>query len=173
MNNAILTNTVRFIGLVLLQAMVLQYISIGGSRSNYFHAIVFPLFIIWLPLRIHHALLVLLGFAIGITVDLFYDSLGIHASACVFIAFIRPLILRFISPQGGYNMNFSPTRARFGTSWFLIYAAIMMLAYLFFYFSVEVFTFYLFGEIALRTLCSFFLSMFFITILQFLVNPLD
>ncbi|MFK7808132.1 MAG: hypothetical protein AB8F74_10065 [Saprospiraceae bacterium] len=173
MNNVIVTNLVRFIVLVLLQTLVLQRINLGGEYSNFFHIIIYPLFIILLPLRIPHALLVLLGFVAGITVDVFYDSLGVHASAAVFIAFIRPLVLNILSPQKGYDMTFSPTKARFGAAWFFPYAATMMLIYLFFYFSVEVFTFYFIGQIMLRTLCSFFLSMLFIIVLQFLFDPLD
>ena len=99
MNNIILTNAVRFIGLVLLQVLVLQRINIGGSYADLFHIIVFPLFIMLLPLRTPQALLVVLGFMIGITVDWFYDSPGIHASASVFIAFIRPLILKAVAPS--------------------------------------------------------------------------
>jgi hypothetical protein len=173
MNNVILTNVVRFIGLVLLQVLVLQRINLGGAYSNYFHIIVYPLFIILLPSRIPHALLVLLGFAAGTIVDLFYNSPGIHASAAVFLAFIRPFVLGILSPSSGYNMNFSPTKARYGTAWFLSYAAVMMVSYLFFYFSVEVFTFYYLGEIMLRTVCSFFISMLFIIVFQFLFDPLD
>lgn len=173
MNNVILTNTIRLIGLVLLQVLVLQRISLGGELSNFFHVIIYPLFIILLPLRIPHALLVILGFIAGISVDFFYDSLGIHASAAVFIAFIRPLILKLLAPTKGYDMNFSPTKARFGAAWFLPYAAAMMVLYLFFYFSVEVFTYYYIGQIMLRTICSFFISMVFIIVIQFLFDPLD
>ncbi|MFT4666784.1 MAG: hypothetical protein ACI8YQ_002898 [Polaribacter sp.] len=173
MNNVIVTNVVRFVVLILLQVLVLQRINLGGEYANLFHIIIYPLFIILLPFRIPHALLVLLGFMAGISVDLFYDSLGIHASAAVFIAFIRPTVLSLLAPAKGYNMNFSPTKARFGVAWFLPYAATMMVLYLFFYFSVEVFTYYYIGQIMLRTICSFFLSMLFITVVQFLFDPLD
>ena len=139
----------------------------------FFHVIIYPLFIILLPLRIPHALLVFLGFIAGIVVDFFYESPGIHASAAVFMAFIRPTVLNIMSPSKGYNMNFSPTKARFGAAWFLPYAAAMMVIYLFFYFSVEIFTFYYIGQIMLRTICSFFLSMVFIIVIQFLFDPLD
>lgn len=173
MNNVIVTNVVRFVALVLLQVLVLQRINIGGEYSDFFHVIIFPLFIILLPLRIPHPLLVFLGFLIGITVDLFYESPGIHASAAVFIAFVRPFVLSLLAPSKGYNMNFSPTKARFGAAWFLPYAATMMMIYLFFYFSVEMFTFYYIGQITLRTLSSFFLSMVFIIVIQFLFDPVD
>ncbi|HHS95309.1 MAG TPA: hypothetical protein ENJ45_01875 [Phaeodactylibacter sp.] len=173
MNNTFVTNAIRFVALVLLQGLVLQHISLNTEYDNYVHVIVFPLFIILLPLRTPHALVVSLGFFIGICVDFFYESPGVHASASVFIAFVRPMVLQVLSPSKGYDMNVSPTKAKYGISWFLIYSGTMMFLYLFFYFSVEIFTFYFIGEIALRTIFSFFLSMLFITIYTFIFNPTE
>ncbi len=173
MNNLLITNGVRFFVLVLLQVLVFKGITFNGEWASYINLIVYPVFIILLPLRIPHFLLVILGFVIGICIDMFYDSLGVHASACVFIAFIRPIILRLLSPQGGYNMSFSPTKARFGSTWFLIYSSVMLFIHLFFYFSVEAFTFYHIDEIFLKTLFTFFISMIFIIVYQFSLNPLD
>ncbi len=173
MNSIVTTNIVRFIVFVLLQVLVFKGISFGGEWSGYFNLIVYPIFIILLPLRLPHFLIVILGFVLGISIDLFYDSLGVHASACVFLGFIRPLVLEILAPQGGYNMSFSPTKARFGNTWFLIYASTMMFLHLFFYFSVEAFTFYHIGQIFLKTLFTFFISMIFIIVYQFSLNPLD
>jgi len=174
MNNILITNAVRFVVFVFLQVLVFKRISIGsGEWSSYVNLIVYPIFIILLPLRTPHFLMVLLGFLIGITIDSFYDSPGVHASACVFIGFIRPVILAAMAPQGGYNMSYSPTKARFGNTWFIIYASIMLFLHLFFYFSVEAFTFWLIDDIFLKTLFTFFISMIFIIIYQFSLNPLE
>ena len=173
MNNILITNAVRFVVLVLLQVLVFKGITFGGDWASHINLIVYPIFIILLPLRTPHFLLVILGFLIGITIDMFYDSLGVHASACVFIGFIRPIVLAFLAPQGGYNMSFSPTKARYGNTWFLIYASVMLFLHLFFYFSVEAFTFYHIGQIFMKTLFTFFISMIFIIVYQFSLNPLD
>ncbi|MEM1319301.1 MAG: rod shape-determining protein MreD [Bacteroidota bacterium] len=173
MNSTVLANTLRFLGLVFLQVLVLKRFSLGWENFNYFNIFLYPLFIMLLPLRIPHSLLVGLGFVLGIGIDIFYDSPGVHASAGVFTAFIRPFVLSFMEPRGGYNVNHTPTKARFGLSWFLIYSSVLMFAHLFFYFSVEAFTFYYIGDIFLRTVSSFFISMIFIIMYQFIFDPRD
>ena len=173
MNSSITTNVIRFIGLVLLQALVFKNIDFGWKSFNYVNIIVYPVFIMLLPIRTPHPLLVFLGFVLGITVDIFYDSLGVHAGAAVFMAFIRPVVLKGMEPRGGYNVNHSPTKHNFGISWFLLYSSILFLGHLFFYFSMEAFTFVYIAQIILRTLMSFLFSMPFIIMYQYLLNPQD
>ena len=173
MNSTIFANSLRFIGLLLLQVLVLKRLSPGWESFNYIQVFIYPLFLFLLPLRTPHALLVFLGFVMGLSVDLFYTSLGVHASAGVFIGFVRPYLLSVMEPRGGYNVNQSPTKHQLGISWFLIYSGVLLFAHLFFYFSVEAFTFYYIGEIFLRTISSFFVSMIFIIMYQYLFDPKD
>ena len=170
MNNTIFTNALRFIGLLFLQVIVLKNISFGGQ---YVSVMLYPVFILLLPIRIPHALLVFLGFLMGIGLDLFYDSLGVHASASVFTAFLRPYVLAALEPRGGYGVNHSPTKFRFGFNFFFSYSSILMFAHLLVYFSMEIFTPVYIGEIFLRTVFSFLISMIFVIIYQFLLNPRD
>ncbi len=171
MNRTIAGNVLRFLGLVFIQGLVFKNVGVGWERFPYLHIIVFPVFIMLLPLRVPRALLVLLGFAVGITVDLFYGTLGIHASAAVFTAYIRPFVLRVLEPRAGYNMNYSPTAARMGTGWFMQYAAILLFLHLFFYFSVEAFTFVYITDILLKTGVSFVVSMIFLIVYTLIFNP--
>ncbi len=171
MSNVIVANIFRFLGLVILQVLVLRSINLGGADFNYISIIIYPLFLILLPLRTPHSLLVLLGFVLGFFVDVFYDTYGVHASASVFTAFIRPYILAIYEPKGGYNINYSPTKHRFGINWFLIYAATLLFLHLFFYFSVDAFTFYYIGDIFLRTIFSFLVSIILVVIYQFVFDP--
>lgn len=173
MNSIVQANVLRFFGLVLIQGLVFQYIGVGWEDFPYLHIVVFPIFILLLPLRIPTSLLMLLGFAIGMTVDIFYNSLGVHSSAAVFTAFVRPLVLQMMEPRGGYNVNFSPTARRMGIVWFLRYAALLMFMHLFFYFSVEAFTFVYFVDILLKTGISYAVSMTFLIMYQVIFNPLD
>lgn len=173
MNNIILTNVLRFIGLCLLQVLVFKQMSPGWENFNYISVIAYPIFLMLLPLRTPHMLLVFLGFVLGLCVDIFYNSPGVHASASVFTAFIRPFVLGLLEPRGGYNLNHSPTKRRFGITWFALYASILLGAHLFFYFSVEAFTFYYIGQILLRTIASFIVSIIFVIIYQVIFDPKD
>ncbi len=173
MNNVVFSNILRFFGLLIVQVLLLKKIVIGGSSFNSVSLIIYPLFLMLLPLRTPHSILVLLGFIIGILIDAFYDSYGVHASASVFIGFIRPYVIKIIEPKGGYMQNTSPTKRRLGATWFFVYSSIILFAHLFFYFSVEAFTFYYIGEIILKTVSSFILSMIIIMLYQYIFDPLE
>ena len=174
MNSLWIKNIIRIVILVLIQVMILKRIYFGWEDFNYFSFIVYPLVILLLPIKTPKVLLILIGFFIGIVVDLFYDSPGVHASAAVFLAFCRPYILKIMEPRGGYpTQEMGPTRQHFGTNWFLTYAGIGLLAYLMVYFTMEVFTLVYFFEILLKTICSFIVSYICILLYIFLLNPKD
>lgn len=173
MSNAVFTNAFRFIGLILVQVLILKRISAGWEGFLYINLIIYPVFILLLPFRTPQPAILLLAFAMGITVDLFYDSPGVHASALLFMAFARPIVLKAIAPRGGYNMNHSPTRKRMGFPWFLRYASILIFCHIIFYFSVEAFTFVYIVDILRKTIFSYIFSMLFVLSLLFIFNPLD
>jgi hypothetical protein len=173
MNNVIVANILRFAGLVILQGLVFKNIGVGWENFPWLHIVLFPVFILLLPIRTPRALVVFLAFLSGIFVDMLYGTLGVHASAATFIGFIRPTVLSFMEPRSGYNVNHSPTAARMGLGWFMQYASTLFFLHLFFYFSVEAFTFVYILDILLKTVISFIVSMVFVMIYQVLFNPLD
>ena len=100
-NSEILINILRFIFLVLLQVIVLNQINFLGYVNPYLYV----LFILIFPLSGNKSLLIILSFLLGLSVDIFSDSGGIHAAASVFVAYIRPVILKFsFGVSYEYNM---------------------------------------------------------------------
>lgn len=91
MNNVVISNTLRFIFLILLQVLLLNNINFLGYINPYLYI----LFIILFPFNGSQTLLLLLSFLLGLGVDLFEDSGGINAAACLMVAYIRPAVLRF------------------------------------------------------------------------------
>lgn len=91
MNSIIFTHTFRFIILVLFQVLVLNHINFLGYINPYLYI----LFILLYPLKNNRAIFILLSFFLGLTIDMFLDSGGVHAAASVSIAFIRPFVLKF------------------------------------------------------------------------------
>ncbi len=91
MNNVVLTNTFRFIFLILLQVLLLNNINFLGYINPYLYV----LFIILYPFNGNQTLFLLLSFLLGLSIDVFEDSGGINAAACLVAAYIRPVILRF------------------------------------------------------------------------------
>jgi len=170
-NSSIIKHGIRFVLLVLAQILIFKSIDLDTNGFSYFTIFIYPVFILLLPIRTPTVLVVLLGFLLGLTVDVFYDSLGVHAGASVFSAFIRSTILHLLEPRGGYEVNASPTKSNYGINFFFKYAAIFMFFHIVVYFSLEIFTPVYFNEIFIRTGFSFILSLLFIIIYQYLFNP--
>ena len=78
-------------------------------------------YLFFLPVESNTMFLMLVGFLMGIAIDAFYDSLGLHAFACVAVMYIRNYWLSAITPQGGYDSNDTPSIASHGMQWFLVY----------------------------------------------------
>lgn len=87
---------------------------------------IYVTFLLLLPFETSAVLLLFLGFGTGLIVDVFYDTLGIHTAACVFIAFLRPIVIRLITPRGGYDQNVQLSLQSMGGDWFLPYILILV-----------------------------------------------
>lgn len=57
------------------------------------------LFLLWLPFRIGRKPLLGIGFLYGLAVDLFTQTPGLHASACILVAFLRPDLIGLLMPR--------------------------------------------------------------------------
>ena len=101
MNRENINIAILFIGLVLLQIIVLNNINFLG----YINPFLYILFIFLYPLRKIDFSLILLSFFLGLSIDIFSNSGGINAAATLFIAFIRIPILQ--SVIGNREIDFS------------------------------------------------------------------
>lgn len=171
MSSVFTAQTLRFVMIILFQGLILRRINLGWEEFNYISIMLYPVLIMLLPMKMPRVTLLLVSFVLGLVMDLFYDSLGVHASACVFTAFMRPFVLQFLEPRGGYPVNANPTLRDFDASWFMQYSGALLFLHLLFYFSVEVFSFDFLGEILLKTVVSFILSFLSILLFVFLFNP--
>lgn len=124
-----------------------------------------------LPVKIPKPLVMVIGFVVGLMVDLFYDSPGVHAAAGVFSGYVRGYILNYLEPYEGFNTNDSPTLYRFGYGWFMTYLSIFLALHLLFYFSVEAFSFVFFFEIMMNTIFSFLASFVIIMLMIIIFKP--
>lgn len=88
---------------------------------------IYPIFIFLLPIKISHARLLLLSFGMGLTVDIFSNTGGIHAAASVFTAYLRPFLLNNLMPGGKLEDQAQPDMEKLGLVSFLIYAGSFLL----------------------------------------------
>lgn len=156
---------VRFLILVIIQVLVFNNMQVSGFINPYFYI----LFLLLLPFETPKWSLPLIGFLLGLSVDLFTQTPGIHASACVAMAFARPYILRFISPREGYGPGSYPTLYYYGLEWFLKYSVILICIHHFFLFYVEIFRISDFFTTFLRALLSSVFSIIFIVLSQYFI----
>ena len=151
----LLKNLLRFALLLLFQVFVLNQILLYGLINPYLYLI----FILLLPFKIPRWLLMLCGLALGLSLDVFMNTMGMHAFACVLIAYFRPLVLKVLSPQGGYEASQkAPSPGTMGLSQFIAYVTIMVLIHHIAYFTLEVFGWgnlgYLLAKIFLSSLVT-------------------
>ena len=87
--------------LVALQVFFLNNIQVSGYVNPY----VYLLFILLLPPKLPKIMVLVLGFLMGLTMDIFADSYGIHTAATVLLAYIRPSVLSLVSIKGGEDLE--------------------------------------------------------------------
>ncbi|MEO6190229.1 MAG: hypothetical protein ABIO44_07550 [Saprospiraceae bacterium] len=171
MNKDFVNNFVRILLLLLFQVFILKEINLESTSSKYINIIIYQLGIILLPVGIPSFIVLLIAFVTGFFVDSFYGTIGLHASACVWMAAARPFVLKLLEPKSGYTINQKPSSSSLGIFWFLKFASYLSLVYLLFYFILEVFTFVFIDQILLKTIASFTISIVIIFLIQILINP--
>ncbi len=132
-SNVYFTLGIRFIILVLVQVLLLNNINFLGYINPY----IYLLFIITFPFNRNKSLLIVLSFLLGLSIDLFGDSGGIHAAACVVIAYLRPVILKF-----SFGVSYEYNSIKINNVDFiqrLIYVSIMVFIHHIVLFSMEIF----------------------------------
>lgn len=131
----LLSNLMRFILLVILQVIIFNHIGLYNMVNPYLYV----LFILLLPLETPLYLLLGLSFLMGLSIDTFSNTGGMHAAASTLMAFIRPLVLLIITPRGGYEHQPVPNLKNMGIQWFLTYSTILVTAHHLLLFQLEVF----------------------------------
>jgi len=149
----ILQNIFRFIILVLFQVLVLNNIQFLGYINPY----IYILFILSLPYQTPRWLTLILGFGLGLTIDTFSNTMGMHAFAVVMVAFLRTGIIKlFTAIEEGNNPT--PSFHTFGVSAYIKYVVAMVLIHHATLFFLEAFTFSNFWIMSFKILLSSLLT---------------
>ena len=163
MINSILRFGLIFIILMLLQVLLFNNIQFSGYINPY----VYVMFILLLPVEIPAWILLLLSFATGAVMDFFSGSPGMHSSATVLAAFVRPYVLRIIAPRDGYEPNSDLSMITYGFRWYFTYALLIVLVHHTALFYLEVFRLAEFFRTFLRVLLSSAFTITFILLIEF------
>lgn len=157
--------TGRFIILVLAQALIFNHINFLGYINPY----IYILFIILFPANNNRTLFILLAFLLGFSVDLFSDSGGVHAAACVTIAYIRPIFLKFSFGTVYDYQSIKFNQTDFGSR--LTYFSALIFIHHLLMFSLEIFNISKIILILQKTLFSGIFTIILCLIITLLFSP--
>ena len=157
--------------ILLIQISVFKNLSWDFHGFNYLVVLIYPLIFALLPFQINKVWLVILSFLVGLGVDFFYDSPGVHASAMLLMSYTRILIVKWLEPRGGYTVHQNPTLYHQGFQWTMRYMLSLFTIHHLWYFSMLSFTLFYFDQILLHTILSLLVDIPLVFILLFLFNP--
>ena len=164
MNNSIL-NSIRFVVFLTLQVLIFNNINLFGYLNPY----PYVLFILLYPVNSNKSVLLLGSFAMGILLDMFCNSGGIHTMSSLILAYVRPTLFKF---SFGLSYEYqtvkiadkiSPERIT------LLLLAIFIHHFILFFF--EYFRFDLIFTVLLRTLFSTLFTFIICLLTIYLIKP--
>ena len=165
MNSSLFFILFRFIILLSLQVIVFNNINLFGFISPF----PYILFIILYPVNGNKSGLLVASFLLGIILDMFSNSGGIHTTACLLLAYFRPSIFKFAFGVSyeyqTIKLNDTLTPERFS---FLLVAVVLHHLVLFIF---EAFQFSLLWDILIRTLLSSIVTLIICIIIIYLIKP--
>jgi rod shape-determining protein MreD len=165
MNSALIMNIARFILLLLAQVLIFNRMELFGFVKPF----PYILFIILYPVNGNKTGLLVAGFFLGLIMDMFWNSGGVHAAACLILAYFRPAIFKFSFGLSyeyqTVKLNDSLTPERF--SFILIAVMIHHISF----FILEIFKITFIWDILLRTVLSTIFTIITCIIIIYLIKP--
>ena len=165
MNNTVLINSFRFILFAFLQIVLFNHIHLFGYATP----LPYILFILLYPLHSNRKLLLICSFLLGLIIDIFNNSGGVHTTACLFIAFFRDSFLK-ISYGVSYEYHMIKITEKISKE-LITYILLSVVIHHFIFYSLEIFNFEFILEILLKTVSSTVITSIFCFILIAFLKP--
>lgn len=165
MSSSVILNIFRFIFLLALQVVIFSRLDLFGFLNPY----PYILFILLFPVNGNKAGLLISAFFLGLILDMFLNSGGSHAVACVTLAYLRPTFFKFsfgISYEYQtvkINDRLSPERFSFILISVVTHHLILYL--------LEIFRFSLILDVLLRTLLTTIFTLVLCITIIYLIKP--
>ena len=152
-----------FVGWVLLQVLLLNNIQFLGFINPFLYLY----FLLSLPSSVSRDMHLLLGFLLGLSVDIFSGTMGCNAFASVLLAYLKPYTQRLFGPRE-YNEVIIPSLYSFGPIRYLQYVFFLVLMHQICFFFIEAFTFVFFWNTLLKAFCCSIFTVFFIFSIEYI-----
>lgn len=164
MGRVLFANIIRFVVLVFVQIFLLKNMGYYNLATPFLYV----LFLLILPFGISNGLLFLLAFLTGLTIDIFYDTLGLNAAACTVLAYVRIMFISVTVQKDGFDNEPEPRLGIMGFRWFFFYAFILTFFHHLVLFTFETFRFTDINYTLIRVLLSSLSTVFLMLIGEFI-----
>lgn len=140
--------TLITLGVILLQVMIINHIEISGLINPFVY--IYPLLLI--PNKTNRIAVLFVGFVIGLVLDAFSNTWGMHMAATTLTAFVRPYIFNLCASQE--DKDKPSISYSIMPSTFVIYSSILITIHHLVLFGLEAFTFNHFWFTLLKAVVS-------------------
>ncbi len=135
--NIVTENIIRYICLFLLQVLLINNLQFFGLCSP----ALYVLCLIALPVRLPRWIEMIVGFVTGLVMDIFCNTLGIHAAACTMVSFVRPMLIKGLVPDNDRLIG-TPTSNTMSFPIYFKFVTILVVIHHTMVFSLEAFSFH-------------------------------
>lgn len=154
--------------LIFLQVFLFNQVDLMISAEYAPYLIVYPLIYMAIPPITNRYVVMTIAFFLGLFIDIFFDSPGVHAGASVAGAYFRRYVLDFLQIQGGLDSLEVIGLRKYNIYWLAQYNGVVLLIHCLFLFSLEIFTFYFLDSILIKAILTTLFSLLMIIVIQLL-----
>jgi hypothetical protein len=136
------------------QILLFNNVQLRGMLNSFVAPCIYIFYIFILPMGISKVYLLLISFALGLTVDALSGTLGLNTAACVLVGFVRPSVVKLFVSREDVNKGVRPSIYTLKFFHFSLYAFTLAFIFHVALFFLEIFTFYQAYFTLLRALLS-------------------
>ena len=148
----------------LVQVLVLKEVVLFG----YAFCFIYVFILLQFHIEMNPMAQLLSAFVIGLLVDVFYNTLGMHASACTMLIFAKIYWIQVLTPSGGYDTGARVNLRTQGLQWFLGYTYPLVFIFCTILFFIEAGGFSMFWQTFGKAFYSSLFTVIMILIVQYL-----
>lgn len=157
-------HTIIFFSFLIAQLLVSSFIDFGPMVF----IVLYPLFILTLPVGMRPVYVMLWAFGMGVGTDLFYNgAAGINSASAVMMAFLRQPVQSILIRKGELDSQIRPGMYEIGFRRFVVYAAVCLSIHHFTYIFAESFSLIYFSGNIPRLLISMIVNITLLLLIEF------
>lgn len=139
----------RYVIVMLLQVLLFNQLQLMGVCHPY----IYVMCLLMMPITLPHSVDMIIGAVVGLVMDVFCNSIGIHMAACIMLMFLRPYVLGLIV-NDKERLNEQINQHTVGLAAVVKYAVILVPIHHLIVFALGAWSWHHIGFILIETLVS-------------------